>query len=81
MTYRVDLHATALAQLAGLPAEAFDALVTCVAKMSAEPWDALALPAFDPEHRQAVFGTAGLVSFHVSDATATITVYDITWAG
>jgi mRNA-degrading endonuclease RelE of RelBE toxin-antitoxin system len=37
MTYRVDFHAAALAQLDGLPPAAFDALVDYVVKLKPMP--------------------------------------------
>ncbi|MGI5290678.1 hypothetical protein ACQEVF_46175 [Nonomuraea polychroma] len=36
---RVEFHATALAQMQGLPDEALDALVAKVADLLQEPWE------------------------------------------
>ncbi|MFF4775675.1 hypothetical protein ACFY05_22745 [Microtetraspora fusca] len=33
------------------------------------------------EHRQIVFGTFVLVSFHMNETSEVVTVYDITWTG
>ncbi|SPT64511.1 type II toxin-antitoxin system RelE family toxin [Actinomadura madurae] len=81
MNYRVELHATALAQIAGLPPETFDALVTSLANVAERPWDAMALANDEPEYRQVIFGTYGLVSFYVDDTAEIIRVFDITWTG
>ncbi|WP_231403957.1 hypothetical protein [Actinomadura viridis] len=62
MSHRVDLHATALAQIGGLPPEAFDALVSALADVSERPWDAMAIYTDEPEFRQVIFGDFGLVS-------------------
>ncbi|TDD59513.1 hypothetical protein E1293_46385 [Actinomadura darangshiensis] len=81
MNYRVQLHATALAQIGGLPQEAFDALVTSLAGVADRPWDAMALYNDQPEYRQVIFGTYGLVSFYVDDTAEILRVFDITWTG
>lgn len=81
MNYRVELHAAALAQMKGLPPEAFDALVTTLADIAPAPWDAMPMRTEEPEFRQAVFGTFGLVSFYVDQDAEIIRVFDITWTG
>lgn len=81
MSHRVELHASALAQIGGLPPPAFDALVTSLAKAADNPWDALTLAAEPPAFRQVVFGDHGLVSFYVDDDARVLRVFDITWTG
>lgn len=81
MSYRVEFHASALAQLKGLPAEAFDALVERAVELVDAPWDAMMLYSNEPAFRQTYFGTFGLVSFHVHEATETIRIFNVTWVG
>jgi hypothetical protein len=81
VTYRVEFHAAALAQLDGLPAPAFDALVERVTKLVSSPWDAHPLAPDRPAFRQSVFGSLGLVSFHVDEAHELIRIFDVTWVG
>jgi hypothetical protein len=38
-------------------------------------------PTGDPYVRRAVFGDAGLVTYVISDASATVTAIDVTWTG
>jgi hypothetical protein len=81
VTYRVEFHPSALVQLKGLPKSAFDDLVQRVVRLVDQPWDAVMLYPDEPEFRQAVFGAAGLLSFHVETTTETIRIFDVTWAG
>ncbi|WP_328990770.1 hypothetical protein OG394_31330 [Kribbella sp. NBC_01245] len=79
MTYRVEFHAAALAQLKGLPGEAFDALVKRTVDLVEQPWDAQAISADDAHFRQALFGEFGLLSFYVDDTNQLIRIFDVTW--
>lgn len=81
MSYRVEFHASALAQLDGLPPEAFDALVDQVVKLVDAPWDAQALSPDEPQFRQGQFGGLGLLSFFVDDREQVLRIFDVTWAG
>lgn len=56
MNYRVELHVAALAQMKGLPSEAFDALLARTVDLVEKPWDARMLYADQPEYRQTTFG-------------------------
>jgi hypothetical protein len=38
-------------------------------------------PTDDPQVWRAEFGTAGLVTYEISDARQTVTLTDVTWAG
>jgi hypothetical protein len=83
LTYRVELHATALAQIGGLPSDAFDALVSRLVDVTERPWDAMGIYSNEPEYRQVIFGTFGLgVPVHVvaarlghADPAITLRVY------
>jgi mRNA-degrading endonuclease RelE of RelBE toxin-antitoxin system len=79
VTYRVEFHAAALAQLKGLPDEAFDALVKRTVELVDAPWDADALYVDEPQFRQTVFDEFGLMSFHVDEQNELIRIFDITW--
>lgn len=81
MSYRVEFHASALAQLKGLPDGAFDALVERVVELVEAPWDALVLCPDEPEFRQTHFGAFGLMSFHVHEKTEVIRIFHVIWAG
>lgn len=81
MTFRVEFHAAALAQLDGLPSPAFDALVERVTKLVAAPWDAHQLDPDEPAFRQCVFGGVGLLSFHIDEQHELIRIFDVTWVG
>lgn len=81
MTYRVELHAAALAQLHGLPRIAFDALIARTVKLVDAPWDAAPLYADEPAYRQTVFGDLGLLTFYVDDDRQILVIYNVTWAG
>ena len=81
MSYRVEFHASALAQLHGLPPSAFDALVERVGKLVGAPWESLSLDRDESAFRQCIFGGLGLLSFHVDDDRELIRIFDVTWVG
>jgi len=81
VTYRVEFHASALAQLHGLPPLAFDALVARVSTLVGAPWEAQALDRDEPSFRQCTFGGFGLLSFYLDEARELINVFDVTWVG
>jgi mRNA-degrading endonuclease RelE of RelBE toxin-antitoxin system len=81
VSYRVEFHASALAQLQGLPPSAFDALVERVTKLVDAPWETQALKPDEPDFRQCIFGGLGLLSFHINDSHELIRIFDVTWAG
>ena len=81
MSYRVEFHASALAQLQGLPSSAFDALVERVGKLVGAPWETQILDRDEPSFRQCTFGGLGLLSFHVDDDREQIRIFDVTWVG
>jgi mRNA-degrading endonuclease RelE of RelBE toxin-antitoxin system len=81
VTYRVEFHASALAQLHGIPSPAFDAMVARVSQLVDAPWEARILETNEPSFRQCTFGDFGLLSFHLDDARQLIMIFDLTWVG
>ena len=81
MTYRVEFHASALAQLQGLPPPVFDALVESVTKLVGAPWETPVLDQTEPNFRQCIFGGYGLLSFYIDESRDLIRIFDVTWAG
>jgi mRNA-degrading endonuclease RelE of RelBE toxin-antitoxin system len=81
MSYRVDLHVAALAQMKGLPEEALDALISRTVDLVDKPWDARVLYKDDPDVRMTTFGDFGVLYFKVDEATELITIFNVTWAG
>lgn len=81
MSYRVEFHAAALAQLGGLPPEAFDALVKRTAELVNAPWDAWILHTDEPTFRQTMFHQFGLMSFHIDEQRQLVKIFDVTWVG
>ena len=67
MNLRVEFHAAAPAQLQGLPPQAFDAMVERVTKLVSAPWEAQVLDPKEPSFRQCIFGSFGLLSFHIDE--------------
>ncbi|MCW2879738.1 MAG: hypothetical protein JWQ95_3838 [Sphaerisporangium sp.] len=80
MSYRVEFHVSALAQLKGFPSEAFDALVKRTADLVDAPWDAQTLYLDEPEFRETLFGDFGLMFFHVDEEAQMIRIFNVTWA-
>jgi hypothetical protein len=72
VSYGVRFEGTALIQLNGLPAAAFDALLERVVVLVDQPWDAAVMPpGDDPAYRVVMFGAGyGLLSFHAGVASA-----------
>jgi len=81
VTYRVEFHASALAQLDGLPPEAFDALVDQIVKLVDAPWNAQPLSPSEPHFRQCQFGGLGLLSFYLDEQQESLRIFDVTWVG
>lgn len=83
MNYQVRFEGSALAQLHGLPSDAFDALVERIVSLVEEPWDAVVMPpGDDPAYRRTTFGSGwGLLSFHVDDSAELIRIFDLLWIG
>ncbi len=82
MTYRVELSDRVLAQLGDFPAKAFDGLIATMSAVVEYPDDPMrTFPTSDPYVRRAEFGAAGLVTYVINDASQTVTLTDVTWAG
>jgi hypothetical protein len=82
LTYRVELSSRALGQVGGLLDAALDALVVTMSEVIEYPDDPLrTFPTRDPYVRRAEFGNVGLVTYVIDDASATVTVVDVTWTG
>jgi len=82
VTYRIRFEGAALVQLRGLAPAGFDALLGRVVELVHAPWDAIVMPGSDdPAYRQAVFGSWGVLTFHVDDDTELIRIFDLLWAG
>lgn len=82
MTYRAELSQRVLGQLGDFPAKALDALITTMATVVDYPDDPLrTFPTSDPFIRRAEFGVAGLVTYVIDDASHSVLVTDVTWAG
>ena len=78
MTYRAEPSSRALGQLGGFPEAALSALVVTMADVTGSPDDRLrTFPTGDPHVRRAEFGDAGPVTYLIDDASATVTVVDV----
>lgn len=78
--YRVEFHASAAAQIPGLPAEAFQALVDELLIIGADPHHR-GLPhpdGPDGRLREQVFSGLGLVSYAIDETAKVVRVYAIT---
>ncbi|MEV4116840.1 hypothetical protein [Nonomuraea sp. NPDC049695] len=81
MTYRVNFHAAASAQIPGIPAEAWQALVEELLIIGADPHHRGVPDPDDPRYREQVFGGTGLVSYVIDDEVQVVHVFSIVWAG
>jgi hypothetical protein len=83
VSYRAEFEGDALAELNGLPKQAFDALVERVVELVDAPWDAAVMPpGDDPAYRRTVFGEGyGLLIFRVDDEAELIRISRIVWIG
>lgn len=82
MTYRAELSQRVLGQLGDFPAKALDALIATMATVVEYPDDPLrTFPTSDPFIRRAGFGVAGLVTYVIDEASHSVIVTDVTWAG
>ncbi|MET7339185.1 hypothetical protein [Nonomuraea sp. NPDC005650] len=81
MKYAVNSHAAAGAQLPGLPAQAWQALVDELLIIGADPHHHGVPDPDDVRYREQVYGAAGLVSYAIDDDSAIVHVFSIVWAG
>jgi hypothetical protein len=82
VTDRAELSLRALGQIQGLPGAAFDSLIQATVEVVDYPDDPLrTFPTSDPYVRRVEFGSAGLITYLINDATGVVIILDITWAG
>ncbi len=82
MSYRPHLEPGALRQMHGLPEQAFDMLVTLLARICDDPYDPVfSAPTGVPRRRVADVGDFGFVVFAVDEAAGLIRVFDLVWTG
>ncbi len=79
MTYRPYLEPGALRQMHGLPEQAFDMLVTLLARICDDP--VFSAPTGMPRRRVAEVGDFGFIVFAVDEAAGLIRVFDLVWTG
>jgi hypothetical protein len=77
VSYRPHLESGALRQMHGLPEQAFDMLVTLLARICDDP--ACSAPAGVPRRRLADIGDFGFIVFAVDEAAGLIRVFDLVW--
>jgi hypothetical protein len=82
VSYRPYLESGALRQMHGLPEQAFDLLLTLLARICDDPYDpALSAPTGVPRRRVADVGDLGFIIFAVDEAVGLIRVFDLVWTG
>ena len=82
MSYRPYLESGALRQMHGLPEQAFDMLVTLLARICDDPYDPVfSAPTGVPRRRVADVGDLGFIIFAVDEAVGLIRVFDLVWTG
>ena len=82
MSYRPYLESSALRQMHGLPDQAFDMLVTLVARIGDDPYDPMfSAPSGVPPRRVADIGDFGFIVFVVDEAAGLVRVFDLVWTG
>lgn len=82
MSCRPYLESGALRQMYGLPEQAFEMLVTLLARICDDPYDPVfSAPAGVPRRRAADVGDFGFIVFAVDEAAGLIRVFDLAWAG
>jgi len=83
MSYRPWLAEQALRQMNGLPGDAFDMLVSVLARVCEDPYD----PVFsvpvgsEPRRRVAELSDFGFVVFVIDEAARLLRIYDLVWVG
>ena len=85
MKYRPWLAERALQQMYGLPAAAFDLLVTVLVRVCGDPYDPVfSVPAggeLAGRRRVADLDDFGFIVFVVDDDEGLLRVYDLVWTG
>ena len=76
------LESGALRQMYGLPEQAFEMLVTLLARICDDPYDPVfSAPAGVPRRRVADVGDFGFIVFAVDEAAGLVRVFDLAWTG
>ena len=82
MSCRPYLESGALRQMRGFPEQAFDMLVTLLARIRDDPYDPVfSAPAGAPRRRVADVGDFGFIVFAVDEAAGLVRVFDFAWTG
>jgi len=82
VNYWPHLESGALREMHGLPGQAFDMLVTLLARICDDPYDPVfSAPTGVPRRRVADVGEFGFVVFAVDEAAGLIRVFDLVWTG
>ena len=82
VSYRPYLESGALRQMHGLPEQAFDMLVTLLARICDDPYDPVfSAPTGVPRRRVADVGVFGFIVFAVDEAAGLVRVFDLVWTG
>ncbi|WP_084955761.1 hypothetical protein [Thermoactinospora rubra] len=81
MNYRINFHVSASAEIPGLPAEAWEALIEELLVIGSDPHHRGVPDPDDPNFQEDAFDPAGLVSYVIDDASKVVHVYSIIWAG
>src|SRR5579859_7952260 len=82
VSYRPHLESSALRQMHGLPEQAFETLVTLLARICDDPYDPVfRAPTGVPRRRVADVGELGFIVFAVDEAAGLIRVFDLVWTG
>lgn len=80
MSYRPYLEAGALRQMNGLPEQAFDVLVTLLARICDDPYDPVfSAPTGVARRRVADIGDSGFIVFAVDEGAGLLRVFDLVW--
>jgi hypothetical protein len=82
VSYRPFLESGALRQMQGLPEQAFDKLVTLLARICDDPYDPVSsAPTGVPRRRVADVGDFGFIVFVVDEAAGLVRIFDLVWTG
>ena len=82
MSYRPFLESGALRQMQGLPEQAFDMLVSLLARICDDPFDPVfSAPTGVPGRRVADVSDFGFIVFVVDEAAGLVRIFDLVWMG
>jgi hypothetical protein len=82
VSYRPYLESSALRQMGGLPEQAFDMLVTLLARICDDPYDPVfSAPTGVPRRRVADVSDFGFIVFAVDEAVGLVRVFALNLVG